>query len=206
MSMDAWLTFAVLWFVLGLPIGPNAIVTMTVSARDGLRTGLLTATGITLAGAIHGVFALTGVGALLSAAPEALAVLKLAGGGYLGCIGVRLWQRAGCSESPSSNATPRTRSSMAHGALVSLSNPQAILTYLAVFPVAIDATAPLNSQLLMLFPTALAIVFANYAAYAVLGAQMAQLLSSARRRCWFDRSAGGMMIGNAVALAISGRP
>jgi len=89
--------------------------------------------------------------------------------------------------------------------LVSLSNPQAILTYLAVFPIVINANAPLAPQLMVLFPTALGIVFANYTMYALFGAQVAHLLSSARRRCWFDRGAGGLMVGSAVALTISGR-
>ncbi|NQW09060.1 MAG: LysE family translocator [Alphaproteobacteria bacterium] len=205
MTLDAWVSFAILWFLLGLPVGPNAIVTMTTSARDGLRAGLLTATGITLAGALHGTFALTGVGALLSAVPDALTILKWLGGAYLALIGIRLWRRGGRPVDPPSGSTPRIRSHVARGMLVSLSNPQAILTYLAVFPIVINANAPLAPQLMVLFPTALGIVFANYTMYALFGAQVAHLLSSARRRCWFDRGAGGLMVGSAVALTISGR-
>lgn len=205
MTFDAWVSFAILWWILGLGIGPNSIVTMTTSARDGLGAGLLTASGIALAGALHGTFALTGIGALLSAIPDALTILRWLGGAYLAWIGIRLWQRSSRSVNPPSGATPTIRSHLARGMLVSLSNPQAILTYLAVFPIVIDANAPLAPQLMVLFPTALGIVFANYTMYALLGAQIARLLSSARRRCWFDRGAGGLMVGSAIALTVSGR-
>jgi threonine/homoserine/homoserine lactone efflux protein len=35
MSLEAWLTFVVIWTLAGLPLGPNAVHTINVTVRYG---------------------------------------------------------------------------------------------------------------------------------------------------------------------------
>ncbi len=203
MSFDAWLTFTALWFLLGLPIGPNAIATLSASARDGLGAGLAVACGITAAGLVHAVLASLGFGTLLAAWPETFAALRLLGAAYLAWLGIRTVLRAG-SRAPTPPAPGRSvRQHVRHGALVSLSNPKAILTYMAVFPTALDPAAPLAGQMAVLLPTALTVVFAIYGGHAVVGVGVGRFLLSPVHRQWFDRVAGGLFVASAGALAAS---
>lgn len=203
MPVDAWLTFIALWFLLGLPIGPNAIATLSASARDGLGAGLAVACGITTAGLVHALLASLGFGTLLAAWPEVFAALRLLGAAYLAWLGIRTVLRAG-SRTPTPSAPGRSfRHHVRHGALVSLSNPKAILTYMAVFPTALDPAAPLAGQMALLLPTALTVVFAIYAGHAAVGTGIGRVLLSPAHRCWFDRVAGGLFVASAGALAAS---
>ncbi|MEQ9138617.1 MAG: LysE family translocator [Thalassobaculum sp.] len=202
MTFDAWLTFSGLWFLLGLPVGPNAIATLSTAARDGVGAGLAVAAGITLAGLLHATLATFGFGAVLTAWPAAFDALQLAGAGYLAWLGTRLILRAGLVVPAVAAGRPAWRA-VRHGALVSLSNPKAILTYMAAFPAALDPAAPIMGQFAILLPTALGIVFVIYAGHAMVGVGIGRALLSASRRRWFDRAAGGMFVGCAALLAAS---
>jgi len=201
MTIESWLTFTTLWFLLGLPIGPNAIATLSTSAHDGLGAGLAVAAGITAAGLVHATLASIGFGAILATWPEAFAALRLLGAAYLAWLGIRLFLRA---RRPIRAAAVVARSpwnAARYGALVSLSNPKAILTYMAVFPAALDPAAPVAGQLALLLPTALVVVFVIYGGHAVIGTGIGRVLLSPARRRWFDRVAGGMFVASAGMLA-----
>ena len=204
MTFDAWLAFTGLWILLGLPIGPNAIATLSTAARDGLGAGLAVAAGITAAGLIHATFATVGFGALLVAWPDAFAVLRLLGAGYLAWLGIRLALSTGRAGAPPALSHRSTWHAARYGALVSLSNPKAVLTYMAAFPTALDPALPVAGQMAVMLPTALAIVFAIYAGHAVLGNGIARVLLSEARRRWFDRLAGGMLLGDSSAATRPG--
>lgn len=201
MPLEAWLTFTAVWILLGLPIGPNAIATLSTAARDGLAAGLAVAAGITAAGLVHALIAGLGFGALLAAWPEAFTILRLAGAAYLAWLGIRLMLRAGAASPVTAKVPHSPWRAARYGALVSLSNPKAILTYMAVFPTAIDPARPIVTQMAVLLPTALAVVFAIYGGHAVIGTGIGRVLLSAARRRWFDRVAGGLFVGCAGLLA-----
>ena len=48
-SLDAWLTFVVIWTLAGLPLGPNAVHTINVTVRYGYPKRLAPPIGMALA-------------------------------------------------------------------------------------------------------------------------------------------------------------
>ena len=83
MTIEAWLTFVVIWTLAGLPLGPNAVHTINVTVRYGYPKCLAAPLGMAAACVIHATAGSIGIGALLLVFPEFLLVLKLAGAAYL---------------------------------------------------------------------------------------------------------------------------
>lgn len=92
MTLEYWLTFVVVWTIAGLPLGPNAVHTMTVAITYGFPRALLAPIGMALACVIHAFAASLGIGALLLLQPNLLVALKLIGAGYLAWLGIRMWR------------------------------------------------------------------------------------------------------------------
>ena len=205
MTLESWLGFVALWTVLSLPVGPNALTTMTATIGHGLSRGLLVAAGIALASLVHTLIAVFGVGALLLASAELFTILKLAGAVYLAWLGIQLWRNgSGASwQSAAQDATPMRF--IRRGALVSLSNPKAILSYFAVIPQFVSPGHPGAQQLAVIMPTATAIVLLVYSGYAVLASPLRRWLTTAGRVRLFHRAAGSGYIAAACGLALAER-
>ena len=204
MSLQEWLAFVVIWTPVGLPVGPNAVACVTAAVSNGPRRALWMAAGITLASVAHALLAVFGFGALLLIYAELFHVLKWLGIAYLIWIGVMLWRRPVTELTVAARPVEPSGRLLRFGFLVSMSNPKAVLMYLSVFTQAIDPAAPLAPQLVVLMPTASAIVAMIYVGWVRLGGPLRRLLTSARWQRLFNRTAGGFYIFTASAVAIVG--
>lgn len=205
MALEYWLTFVVVWTIAGLPLGPNAVHTMTVAITYRFPRALLAPVGMALACVIHSFAASFGIGALLLLQPDLFLVLKLLGAGYLAWLGIRMWR----SQPASAEAEPHQPMSalelVRRACLVSLANPKAVLSYVAVFTPFLLPDRDLLPQIAILVPTATVLVFLNYVGYALLAWPLRLWMTSAKRQLIFNRVSGSMFIGFATLLAISSR-
>lgn len=180
--------------------GPNMLLVMTSSLKHGLRRSFAT-----MAGCLTGVLLMmavsaAGLGAVLQAAPRAFGALKLAGAVYLIYLGVKMW-----GEAPEDGAAaPAAKGGLyRQGLLVSLSNPKAILFAAAFLPQFLDPQRPRAPQFAVLVSLFAVIEVSCYMAYALGGRQAAALLADPARRRLFDRCAGTLFVGFALALAFT---
>ena len=203
MTLDQLPMFVPLWVALSLPLGPNAVNCIAAAAANGFRRALWTTVGICLAGICHALIATFGVAVLLLAWGGALQVLKWLGAAYLAWLGVALWRKQTASFDLSAPSPSAAVALARSGFLVSMSNPKAVLSYMAVFPQFVLPTEPAGPQLLILIPIATIIVAAVYAGYTAIGSALRRLLTSARRRRIFDRAAGTLYLCFAAALAVA---
>ncbi len=193
---DKWKLFVAATIVIAATPGPNMLLVMTSSVRNGLRRSYLT-----MAGCLTGVIAMmalsaAGLGALLQTAPKAFGALKLAGAAYLAYMGARMWFS---HEDAPSLAVPKT-GLYRQGLLVSLSNPKAILFAAAFLPQFIDADKPRGAQFAVLVALFAVIEVSCYMAYALGGRQASVWLGKPAVRRAFDRCAGTLFVGFALAL------
>lgn len=203
MALEQWLAFVAIWTLATLPIGPNAVACMSASIRHGVRRGWMVPLGITLASLLHMAVTGLGLGAVLLTSATLFTAVKLAGALYLLWLAIRLW-RAPATPRRAGEAPAASRLALLRGGtLISLSNPKAVLMYVAVFPQFIVPTQPLLPQLAVLVPTAAAIVLAVYSGYGALGLPLGRWLSSARRLRLFNRVAAGFYGATALALIFS---
>lgn len=204
MSVQTWLTFVLVFTAVGLPPGPNAVACVAASVANGLPRAFFLPLGIGLACVIHALIATLGLGALLLTSAELWTVFRWLGAAYLAWLGIRLW----CRPAPArwgETAPAAPARLLRQGCLISLSNPKAILSYLAVFPQFVDPSAPVAPQLLVLIPTATVIVIAIYGGWVILASPLRRWLTTADRLRAFNRAAGGAFVLSACALAFGAR-
>jgi leucine efflux protein len=118
--------------------GPGTFCILSCTARNGLRGGLASVTGVMMADAMLMFLAAAGVAALLQANPAAFRAMQYAGAAYLVWLGLKLLLARGdvAAAVPFSSAADFRR-----GFLVTIINPKAIVFYMAFFPLFIDPAA-----------------------------------------------------------------
>jgi threonine/homoserine/homoserine lactone efflux protein len=132
---EAVLVFAAVCAVSAAAPGADTMLLFGRALAGGARSAVPVAVGITAGKLVLPVLAAIGVTAAAAALGPLFAAVKLAGAGYLVWLGVRLWRRS--SAAPTLPAAPDGASvgrGFAAGVVLALSNPQAILFYVAILP------------------------------------------------------------------------
>ena len=160
LGIHSFLEFAVGTVIIVILPGPNSLYVITASARLGERAGWRAAGGILTGDTILMVATAAGAASMMTLFPTAFALMKAVGALYLGWIGLQLlrdgWQRWRNSMS-ASVVDPQARTqAVASGAPssapssapfwkalgLSLTNPKAILFFIAFLTQFVRADAP----------------------------------------------------------------
>ncbi|MBX7268373.1 leucine efflux protein LeuE [Micromonospora sp. Llam7] len=148
---DIW-TYVLGTVAIVLLPGPNSLFVLSAAARRGVGVGYRAASGVWVGDAVLMFLSAAGVASLLQAYPPVFLVIKYAGAGYLGYVGLTMlrgaWRRWRDRNDPS---TPRlidaaepaaVRSPFRKALVVSLLNPKAILFFVSFFIQFVDPTYP----------------------------------------------------------------
>ena len=164
LGIHSFLEFAVGTVIIVILPGPNSLYVITASARLGERAGWRAAGGILTGDTILMVATAAGAASMMTLFPTAFTLMKAVGALYLGWIGLQLlrdgWQRwrntmsasvedpqartqAVASGAPSSTPSSAPSSAPFWKALgLSLTNPKAILFFIAFLTQFVRADAP----------------------------------------------------------------
>lgn len=208
--MHSWILFASFIGIASVSPGPNVLLVVTTTLREGVSGALYTVLGNLIALFTIALVAALGVGAVLEAAPTAFTIMKLTGGAYLAWMGLRLIKSSFKqlptidSDSTEPNSSSSSRISLVGSAmLVSYSNPKSILFLSAVFPSFLDTTGNVPLQFGIMFTTIVCIVGSIHAAYAFMALRMRKTLLSSRSRNWMSRVAGVSFLGFGLGMAVN---
>jgi len=177
---------------------------MTQSMRHGFGRALFTMAGCMLG--LLCLFGLSAMGmsALLSALPQLLDLIRIAGALYLVWLGLRTWREGAASlaiEPDAAASRPRSRAGLFRdGVLISISNPKALIFAAAFFPQFVNPALPKTSQFAILVGTFVVIEMAWYCTYASGGRTLARYL---RRAVWqrlLNRITGGLFMAFGASL------
>lgn len=200
MSFDAWITFVVIWILASIPLGPNAFNCISTAVADGFKKSLLCILGILLAASVYIVVVSSGLSAILIANEQAFIIVKVIGAAYLICLGIKLYSKRSESLAIKLYGTNSRWRIVRNSFLISMSNPKAVLSYVAVFSQFIDQNSPLQAQLLILVPSALVIVAMVYSGYCWIGLGVEKILDNKRKLTIFNRSIGTAYIAAGAAI------
>ena len=138
MAWSTWFVYLLASVGLSLTPGPNSLLVLAHGALHGRRRTLWTIAGGALGFALLIGLSMLGIGALLRASADALALLKWGGGAYLVWLGIQLWRAPPLQlDMPEIDGQigPVRRSVMfRQGLLAAISNPKALLFYGAFLP------------------------------------------------------------------------
>ena len=160
LGIHSFLEFAVGTVIIVILPGPNSLYVITASARLGERAGWRAAGGILTGDTILMVATAAGAASMMTLFPTAFTLMKAVGALYLGWIGLQLlrdgWQRwRNSTSAPVVDPQARTQA-VASGAPtsapsnapfwralgLSLTNPKAILFFIAFLTQFVRADAP----------------------------------------------------------------
>lgn len=201
MTFESWIIFVAIWTAASLPFGPNAANCVVASMSNGLWRGLATVVGIVAAALCHMAVTSLGLSTLLLANATLFMAVKWLGVGYLLWMGLTMIRTKESHLDLTRQARTAPLVLARRGFVISMTNPKAILSYLALFPQFLDPAMPAVPQLAILVPSALVIVAVVYAGYCLLGLGVGRVLSTLKRRLLFTRGVGGFFIVSALGLA-----
>jgi homoserine/homoserine lactone efflux protein len=191
---------------LALSAAPGPAVLFVVSQGLRCRSGraLWAALGILAANALYFAVSGTGVGALLVTSQHLFTVVKWAGAAYLLYLGTTALLRppsvAGRGEA-ASGAASRRPTLFLRGIVLQLSNPKALLFFVAILPQFIDRGRPIVPQILILGITSILLEFLVLTTYASAAARAARVAMQPRFVSATRRLGGALLVGAALGLA-----
>lgn len=177
MALELWIAFATACFLLSAIPGPSVLVVTSQALSGGKLSALICIAGELLGGVCLMIMSLLGVGALVSASPEAFNLLKWLGVGYLLYLGAAEL-RSALKPRSLPNPPHKFRGSFFAGFWTALFNPKSLIFYLAFFTQFIDASSPLFIQYILLVTTAAVIAGLVLGVYAFLADRAKGLFSS----------------------------
>jgi threonine/homoserine/homoserine lactone efflux protein len=201
MSVESWLAFVAATTLLVITPGPTVTLVVAYALAEGRRAAFVMVAGVALGDAFGILLALGGLGAALKASPALFLALRLAGGLYLLCLGVRLWRRAPV---PFDAQAPRQPpwTMLLHTFLVTALNPAGLAFLFAFLPHVMEPAAPLLPQMLILSATFATLGGLNAGVYALLASGARGLLQRPRVLARVNRAGALVLIGFALVTLL----
>lgn len=145
------LGFALACVVLNLVPGPGMLFILGHGLAGGRRAGVTAALGMASGTVVHTVAAALGLSALLTAAPIALDLVRIAGAIFLLHLAVSAFRSARAAARLATTARSSRRRTYLSAVLTNLANPKVVLFYLAFLPQFLTAGGwPVAVQILAL--------------------------------------------------------
>lgn len=144
MDGAALATMAMAFFVIAVAPGPATLGCASVSMAYGRQAGLRFALGLGLALLFWGVLAAIGLGAVLVASAQLMMGLKILGGTYLLWLAWKSGQSAVQDAAPKEAAVSQGRW-LGRGVLLNLSNPKAVLAWMATLSLGLGPEAGIGA-------------------------------------------------------------
>lgn len=203
MALEQWLGFFVASWVISLSPGAGAVASMSTGQSVGFRRGYWNVVGLQLALILQIVIVAAGLGAVLAASELAFQAIKWFGVGYLLYLGWKQWSAAISADAalPSVAVKADARKMVLKGFLVNMSNPKAIVFFLAVLPQFLNLSQPLLSQYVWITITIVAVDSVVMLGYTGLASKVLRALRSPRQKKFLNRAFGGLFMGAAGVLA-----
>ncbi len=204
MNISLYIAFLIAAAALILLPGPTVMIVTSKSLRHGVKSGLITVAGSTLAGIIQLTVVVAGLAYVVVFISSWFEWMRWIGVAYLLYLGVKVWMDSIGgdtfeTELPSSTSVRRD---FADGFLVTLTNPKALLFHGAFLPQFVDPTIPALPQLLVLASSFLIVAAVLDSCWALLAARLGKSLSGNRSRKFADRISGSLLIGAGTTLAL----
>lgn len=206
--MTTYLSFLALVLIITIAPGPDSALTLRAALVRGRVTGLVTMAGVTAAGAVQGLLAAGGLGAIIVASEPLFLTVKWVGAAYLLWLGAHaLWTAwkgdfAAEVEEGASGERPRSGRGrvFAQGFLCNITNPKVLAFNLAVLPQFVGDGA--GVPVLAVYALSLVALGALWLTGLVVLADRARAVLSApavRRR--IEAGMGAAMLGFGVKVA-----
>jgi len=195
MDWVSLLAIAIAFAVVTASPGPGNLASAAVSMSEGRKTGFVFAAGLASGLIFWGIIAALGMGAVLQTSAMLLLGLKIFGAVYLFWLSFQSFRSASRRTAISTNRNGRGRWYL-RGLLLNLSNPKAVLAWLAAYSVGLGGEDD-TAKLLVATGLCIAITVLNAATWAWLFSQPAAMT-------FYAGAHRGLSIAFGTVFALSG--
>lgn len=206
MNWELYLAFCAASAALIAMPGPVVSLVIANSLRHGTGAGLATVAAASTGNAVLIIAGAIGITTMLTLLSGLFDVVRLLGAAYLIYLGVREWRSRGATLGDASGGavdSKGTRLMVVNAFLIALTNPKAILFYIAFFPQFIDPTLPTGPQLVAMCGAFIVIAVVLDGSYALLAGRIRPHLMDARRALIRARVTGTLLIATGIGLALA---
>lgn len=203
MNTQLFTAFLLITVLLFLTPGPIVTLIVTTGARQGTRAALMAVAGASSGNAVLLALIAFGLGWILKTSAEVFDYLRWVGAAYLVWLGVQAWRNAGPLNAA---AEPPSHVHAWRGFVVAMTNPKTIAFFTAFLPQFIDASLPVERQLVVMCVVSVAlgtVLDAGWAAAAGFG--RAFFLKPHHNRL-LGRLSAVALIGGGIWLSLARRP
>ena len=206
MNTHLFLAYCLAVAILVLIPGPVVTLVVANSLRHGSRSGLATVAGASLGNAILLIATAVGLIAFFALLSEIFEVVRCAGAVYLIWLGIKAWRAHGGEAMALAPAAKRSSHAVfLQGILVAITNPKAIVFYIAFLPQFIDPHLPAGPQLLVMIATMVLLALLSDSAYALLAGRARGWFTAPGRHRLQRRITGTLLIGVGCGLLLARR-
>ena len=206
MNPHLFLAYCLAVAILVLMPGPVVTLVVANSLSHGSRSGLGTVAGASIGNAILLGATAVGLVAFFALLSEIFEVVRWVGAGYLIWLGIAAWRAHGRQELASVPAAKRSsRAVFLQGFLIAITNPKAIVFYVAFLPQFVDSHLPAGPQLLVMIGTMIVMALLSDGAYALLAGRARSWFTTPARRRLQGRITGTLLIGIGCGLLLARR-
>lgn len=203
MTWETYLIFIVTTAVVCLTPGPAAILIVAQGMSNGFRRSYWAIAGIALANAIYFALSATGIAALIVASGTLFSIIKWIGVAYLIWLGISAMRSKASALTVTSDPGTAVHGLRAfwQAVVVELSNPKALLYFVALLPQFIDPARPIGMQMLVFGVTCIGLDLLAYSLYAWVGSKTQRFTARAGFVKTSNRAAGSLLIMAGLMMA-----
>jgi threonine/homoserine/homoserine lactone efflux protein len=204
-DLQLYISFVVVAAVVIVVPGPNVLLIVATSLTHGRLRGLQTIAGTLAAMAIQLYIAARGTALLATTLAAAFDVLRWLGAAYLlwlGCGHLRAALRSGSGVERSEVSAA---GSFRRGFFVGITNPKTILFFGALLPQFTVDSLPIGPQTALLSVSFLLLAALFDGIYALAAGRVREFARCPTVRRWLDGTAGALLFGSGVGLALARR-
>lgn len=196
MNWETYVLFIVTTGVVCLTPGPAALLVVAQAMSNGLRRSYWAIAGIAVGNAIYFALSATGIAALIVASNTLFSIVKWVGVAYLFYLGISAIRSKATALTVSANPGQSVGGPRAfwQAVVVELSNPKALLYFVALLPQFIDPARPVGMQLLVFGASCIALDTAAYTLYAWVGSKSRRFTANEKFVTASNRAAGGLLM------------
>lgn len=206
MTWRTWWLYLITETALSFSPGPAVLLVISQSLRGGARAGIWAAAGIIAANIVWFTLSAVGIGAVLVASGKWFLALKWAGAAYLVVLAVKPFLT---SHDEQSAGPPREVNLLPgqlwrRGLILQLTNPKALVFFVALLPQFVSPEAAVVPQMLILGATSVVTEFPVLVLYALVAGKAAHWTHERRFSRGMDLIAGALLLAAAVGVAMAG--
>ncbi len=203
MNWDTYLIFLVTTAVVCLTPGPAALLIVAQGISNGFHKSWWAIAGIALANAIYFALSATGIAALIVASGTLFSIIKWAGVVYLLYLGLAAIRSRASALTVTQDAAHAVHGPRAfwQAVVVELSNPKALLYFVALLPQFIDPARSIGVQMLIFGATCIVLDAAAYSLYAWAGSKTQRFTANEKFVKTSNRASGSLLMIAGVMMA-----